>query len=370
MTGIWRSLVCLAAAWLLALPTLAHCAEEEWEHQRAKKLFDTALGLMDRGNFATACPMLEESLRLEVGMGTRYYLARCYEKVGRLASAYRMLLKVAEEADKAGRHAREEHARNQARKLEPRVPQLTVTVPSSLAASKTLVVTLDGSPLPRSEWNRAVPVDLGERNVVARQQGSPLKWERKTWITEEGQRLEVRVPELDSLREPTGARPEGEGSTPGPAGLADEGPDTAEPSDKGGVDGLLIAGIGSAALAVTSIVMFNWARAEVEAIESDGGFITYREGFPDGSNVCELATSGYESPGAPPAAEIADQCDRAESMEVVQGVMLPASIAFSALATVLIVMSDTVSGDDEPDDLNVGLHLGDRSGGLWLRYRF
>jgi hypothetical protein len=53
----------------------------------AQALFDEAKRMLDDGQAAAACPKLEESLRLDVGIGTRYHLARCYELTRRTASA-------------------------------------------------------------------------------------------------------------------------------------------------------------------------------------------------------------------------------------------------------------------------------------------
>lgn len=47
-----------------------------------------ARGLVQKGDWAAACPKFEESERLDPGIGTLYHLADCYEHVGRLATAW------------------------------------------------------------------------------------------------------------------------------------------------------------------------------------------------------------------------------------------------------------------------------------------
>src|SRR5258708_31530603 len=64
----------------------------------AQALFDAAKRLVHEGRFAEACPKLEESQKLDPAIGTHYALADCYEKAGRLATAWVAYLDVASES--------------------------------------------------------------------------------------------------------------------------------------------------------------------------------------------------------------------------------------------------------------------------------
>ncbi len=98
----------------------------------AQALFDAAKQLMAQGKYADACPRLEESQRLDPGIGTQFNLAACYEQLGRTASAWSMFLEVAGASKAAGQLEREKVARQRAAALEPRLIRLTITAPGRL----------------------------------------------------------------------------------------------------------------------------------------------------------------------------------------------------------------------------------------------
>lgn len=360
--------VLLSAMVLVFAAAPAVAGEQSWESERAKKLFDTAMDLVNRGKHELACPMLEESLSLEQGMGTKYYLARCYEQIGRLAAAHALLLEVAQEAAGAGRTKRARHARQAADELAPKVPRLTVIVPAELAESTSLVVTTDGKALPREAWGKTMLMNLGEHEVVVRQSGSRLAWRTRVWMAKEREAKTVRVPLLDSLRE-LDQDHRNDGEVPMPAVP----PPSGDGAEDASIDGMLVAGVASAVAAVGFVVVFNVAWAEMGSIKSDAGFDRYRESLFEGDDACESAAEGVEFPndlGAMSAAEVVDVCDTAASYETVQFVSLAASAVLSGLAIGLIVGSDTVSGEDEPLRPQVAVHLGDRFSGLALQGRF
>ncbi len=105
-----RRTSCFAAAVFSAIVLASGAAAADptpADRAAARTLFDDARKLMTQGSFAAACPKLEESQRIDPGMGTQFNLAECQEKIGKLASAWENFLEVANNAKNAGQSARE-----------------------------------------------------------------------------------------------------------------------------------------------------------------------------------------------------------------------------------------------------------------------
>lgn len=83
----------------------------------AEALFEQGRALMAQGNFAAACPKLEESLRLDPGLGTLLNLAMCEEKAGRKDLACRYYMDAARMAQQQGQSAREQVAQQRFQSL-------------------------------------------------------------------------------------------------------------------------------------------------------------------------------------------------------------------------------------------------------------
>lgn len=134
---------------------------------RAQALFDEALVLMKAGNYAEACPKLEESDQLDPGMGTEYRLAECYESGGKIVRAWSLFRSVADAAQRDGKGDRAALAIRRAADLAPRLPMVLVKVPES-SSLPGLLVQIDGKPLSSSDWGQKVPLDPGEHLISAK----------------------------------------------------------------------------------------------------------------------------------------------------------------------------------------------------------
>lgn len=156
----------------------------------AHSLFLSARAAMEKGSFEEACPKLEESMRLDPAIGTQLNLADCYERVGKVASAWAAFLDAASMA-KTGRQAeREKLARHRAKVLEPRLPKLVIDADAS--AEPAMDILRDGVTVGSATWGTAIVVDPGSHDIVA---SAPGKMSWRTLVdAKEGQTARVTVP--------------------------------------------------------------------------------------------------------------------------------------------------------------------------------
>ena len=174
---------------MLAVPAAA----QDRDPAAAQVLFDSALSLMKQGKLAEACAKFQESNRLDPALSTQYQLANCYEKTGRVATAWAAFLQVASTARATNQTEREAVARERATKLEPRLPRLVIDVPEGSKVSG-LEVRRNGMLVGSAQWGTPVAVDPGEIELTASAPGKqPL---RQTLRVEEGKTANYSLPAL------------------------------------------------------------------------------------------------------------------------------------------------------------------------------
>jgi hypothetical protein len=171
-----RACVVGALAFLTLLPGQA-LAQSAADSATAQALFDRGKKLMAERKYAEACPALEESQRIEARSGTLLNLADCYEKSGRLASAWSTFLEAATSAKASGNTEREQGARARATALAPQLSNLVITAPSA-AATPGLEITRDGVRVGSAQLGLPLPADAGPHTISAQAPG------RKPWKTE------------------------------------------------------------------------------------------------------------------------------------------------------------------------------------------
>lgn len=179
----------LGLALLAAAPASAQVSTED--RVAAESLFGEARRSMLAGDYATACPKLEASRRLEPGVGTTLNLGDCYEKLGRTASAWAEFKSAAADAQRLGDGLRRATALERAAALEPRLSRLRIDV-----ADATVAVFRDGEALSGALLGSAIPVDPGTVRLEARAPGKRT-WAREVVIAGEGAQLAVQIPALE-----------------------------------------------------------------------------------------------------------------------------------------------------------------------------
>jgi hypothetical protein len=184
----------IAMALLVALaPSRAYATDPTL----AEALFREGRALMLKKDFAAACPRLAESQRLDPSPGTEFNLARCYELLGRLASAWGAYLEVAAEMRATGDAERAAMVRERIDALEPRLSYLTVTMRDT-AQARHAEITRDDTVMSAAQLDVAIPVDAGTHVVRARAPGR-RDWEARVAVEGEAQRVTVAIPELERM---------------------------------------------------------------------------------------------------------------------------------------------------------------------------
>lgn len=174
----WRGRVaCLCAIGAGFTAALAGGREARAEDKAgAVALFREAGALVDAGQPSRACPKYEESLRLYDSVNTRYFLADCYERTGKMASAWAHFLEVAARVRASGDRAKEAKARERAAAVQPKVSRLTVVV--EVASTPGLEVKRNGAPVGPGQWGAPMPVDAGTHVIEASAPG------KRTWTAQ------------------------------------------------------------------------------------------------------------------------------------------------------------------------------------------
>lgn len=141
---------------------------------------------MAAGNYDIACARLRDSDRLDPAVGTRFNLADCEERRGRVATAWSLfrgvLSELSEEDD------RRPIAEDRARALEPRLPYLTLERTAETPPGAR--VRMDGTELGEGSFGVPLPMDPGPHELVLLAAG---KEERRSFTLAEAQRTEIPV---------------------------------------------------------------------------------------------------------------------------------------------------------------------------------
>ena len=133
----------------------------------ATTLWEQALEAMQKQDYASACPKIEEVARLRPdGLGAKLKLAECYEGAGRLASAWAVYTLVEPLAEKANQPDRQKTAHDRVEALKPKLARLTIVVPDTVRAQPGLEIRCDNRVVEPAQWGVPLPVDRG-RHVIA-----------------------------------------------------------------------------------------------------------------------------------------------------------------------------------------------------------
>jgi hypothetical protein len=186
----------VGVAFALASASTSLPAAAQAEVGKADALFNAGRSLLEAGEYSDACPKFAESQKLAPGLGVTLYLADCYERVGRTASAlaeFRRAIVIAAARGDRRQSIAEERAAN----LLDRVPELVILVTPS-ARAEGVTVTRDGELVPSTEWDSPTPMDPGDHEIVVTAPSKAMRRLAVTLVAEKG----IRTTVVDSLETP------------------------------------------------------------------------------------------------------------------------------------------------------------------------
>jgi hypothetical protein len=244
----------LVAASFVAL-SVALLPRSAWaqDSATAAALFDKGVADMQTRQFATACPALEESQRLEPRAGTLFTLAECQAHWGKVASAvahYQEYVGLVPRlpADQQSRHRdRVKSANSQIAKLKPTVPTLTLLLPADVPAGTS--VTRNGVLLQGAALGLALPSDPGEYIVVTRTPGGAERQVTISVALGEAKRMVLEV-STDSPTTPVAPITQPPGATDSGANDA---PATPSKSQHSKTPAYVVGAVGVAGIVVGSV---------------------------------------------------------------------------------------------------------------------
>lgn len=226
----------------LAEPTAA-------EKATAESLYDEARALLRAGKTETACAKFAESQRLDPGTGTLLYLGECYERGGKLASAWASFREAYASAHAANQEDRAKIAQARAAALEPKLPRLTIKVATPTPG---LEIKHDNAAVGEALLGSATPVDPGTHTITATASGYK-PWTKSVDLAA-SDATTIEVPALEKEAVPVEAPP----PPPPPVAVTPPPPPPPAPPPPSSMSGrriaaLVVGGIGVVGIGIGSV---------------------------------------------------------------------------------------------------------------------
>ncbi len=182
-------------------------AAQDTNKVAAEAAFQKGKELEDAGQTAEACEQFARSQQLDPQLGTLYNLARCHQRLGKLASAWQEFTELAAKDTNKKRKA---DATKQAKALAPRLTRMRLVVTAPAAG---LVIERDGVDV-TALVDLETPVDPATYAFRATAPGR-VAWQAEVELTAEGQTITIEVPELAPAPVKTDGGDDGDGDGDG-----------------------------------------------------------------------------------------------------------------------------------------------------------
>jgi hypothetical protein len=197
----------------------------------ADALFQAGKSLINDKKYAEACSKFDASYKLDPTLGTLLNLADCYEKAGRFATSWATWGAAMEQASR-DKDPRADYAKERREALAPKLPKVVIRAYGMMPG---IDVFWDNIKLAPGVFGTDMPTDLLEHKLVVRRDDGVVLLERNVHVLEDGKKTEVPIDIIALNR----AHPRG----PAPDGSSTTGPRSSQSSA-----GLIIGGVGLAAL--------------------------------------------------------------------------------------------------------------------------
>jgi len=160
----WVGRAAVSAA--LLLPATPCRADEASDRAAAEALYELGQKFLKEGNYAEACPKLEASNSLDPGVGTLLLLGDCWEKAGKVASAWGTFKDAAALARSHNDPERANIGELRASALRPRLTYLEFEV-SAEDRVPGFELRRGGATIAPGSWGVPLPTDPGSYEIVA-----------------------------------------------------------------------------------------------------------------------------------------------------------------------------------------------------------
>ncbi len=180
---------------LLASTAAAQPTPSAQDIALAEKAFDEGIALAQAGNCKEAIVKLELSQKIDPASGTALNLGRCYEALGRTASAYGSYSQSAGLARVKVNEKIRADAEERMKAIAPSLSNLEFRLARQVAPGD-LTIAVDGKPLAGGARGVALPVDPGDREILVTGPGKK-PWKMRLTVPATAGTTTVEIPVLE-----------------------------------------------------------------------------------------------------------------------------------------------------------------------------